>query len=318
MQNSEKTEIEKNQISAQDTEFTFKVTQVVAEPLRFKAKLAIGEDAYKILKAKKYMLEALDAAGGATTGASVAQSAAIASTFFAPKGIVGLLGIGAAATPLSWVIAAGVVGAGITIAVNRKFRSRSDAVSVIPHFINTPLDLLATALFNMMATLGFKIVEIDGTVKEVELEKIQSYFVKEWGYDAEFVQQALTVIQSEASKYSIKEISEKLAAYKKANPDCNFKAMAEELISFLKAVSEADGVIDEREEMAIERVQAIFKEVDEISLKKVLNSGVKVATNTSAKTAEIASVLSVSTKNKISESLGKVNKWYSKVKSRRN
>lgn len=318
MPNSEEHAPENQCLSGQiENEQTIRVEQVVADPLRFKAKLSIGEDAYTSLKTKKYLLDAIDAAGGAATGVSIAKSAAVASSFFAPTGLLGLLGIGTAVTPLGWVVAAGALSAGLTIAFNRMFRSTSGAVKVIPDFINTPLDLLATALFDMTATLGLKIASVDGVLDADELKLMETYFVKEWGYDPEFVRQALEIVQVESKRYSIREIAEKLAQFKKDNPDCNFKAMADELISFLKAISEADGYLDEREEMAIERVQAVFRDVDSFSVSKILVSGKQAAANAGSKTREKVSSIGISAKDKVSDSVETVKDWLGRVKPRR-
>lgn len=88
------------------------VTQVIAEQLRFKAKLAIGENAYTTLKLKNKLADFWEISGAVGTGAAVAQSTVIASTFFAPGGLVGLLGLGTAVTPIGWVIGAAVISGG--------------------------------------------------------------------------------------------------------------------------------------------------------------------------------------------------------------
>jgi len=86
---------------------------VVAEPLKFKAKLGIGEDAYTSLRLKNAVFEMWDVAGVAYTAAGVAKSAAVASAFFAPSGFLAAIGFGATAvTPVAWVVAAAVVSGG--------------------------------------------------------------------------------------------------------------------------------------------------------------------------------------------------------------
>ncbi|PXX89110.1 TerB family tellurite resistance protein [Marinobacter vulgaris] len=242
------------------------VRTVIRDPLRFKLKLDIGDQAFSSLRLKKYLLDSVDAANGAATGFVFAKSSLVASTFFAPTGFLGALGIGTAATPVGWAIGAGIAGAGLSLIIGKRFiRGSSEHVKQIPDFINTPMDVLATGLFDMIATLGVKLARIDGEFGPEERDFITSYFVEEWGYDPLFVQQGLTLIEEHSDRYSIKEISEQLARFKKANPDCNYRSMSQEILIFLNGIAEADGPLDEREEMAIERVEAIFEEVNAIS-----------------------------------------------------
>ena len=254
------------------------VQTVIQDPLRFKLKLDIGEQAYSSLRLKTYLLDSVDAANGAATGFVFAKSSLVASTFFAPSGFLGALGIGAAVTPLGWAIGAGVAGAGLSLIIGKRLvRGSSGRVKQIPDFINTPMDVLATGLFDMIATLGVKLAQVDGNFVEEERDFITNYFVDEWGYDSLLVQQGLKLIEEHADQYSIKEISEQLARFKKANPDCNYRSMSKEIITFINGVVEADGFLDEREEMAVERVNAVFEDINSIttSLSESAKAGVE-------------------------------------------
>lgn len=254
-------------IGSQTEDAMENVRQVIQDPLRFKLKLDIGDQAYTSLRLKSYLLDCVDAANGAATGVAVAKSSLVASTFFAKTGILGALGIGAAATtPVGWAIAAGVAGAGLSVVFAKYFvRGSSSRVKTIPDFINTPLDVLATGLFDLIALLGIKLAGIDGKIDDDERDFIKAYFIDEWGYDKTFVEYALSVIELTAEEHSIREISEKLARFKKQNPDCNYKSMSNEIISFITGIAEADGIYDEREEMAIARVQQTFREINSLS-----------------------------------------------------
>lgn len=242
------------------------VQTVIRDPLRFKLKLDIGDQVYSSLRLKTHLLDSVDAANGAATGFIFAKSSLVASTFFAPSGLLGALGLGTAVTPVGWAIGAGVAGAGLSLIIGKRFiRGSSGRVKQIPEFINTPMDVLATGLFDMIATLGVKLAKIDGEFDRQEREFITRYFVDEWGYDELFVQQGLIVIDEQSDQHTIKAISEQLARFKKANPDCNYRSMSKEIVGFLGGVADADGTLDEREEMAIARVEDIFEEMNSIT-----------------------------------------------------
>ena len=79
--------------------------------------------------------------------------------------------------------------------------------------------------------------------------------------------------ESRLSDYSIKEAAKALAEFKKQNPDCNYKAMSKEILSYLQNIIESNGRIDEDEEMAIEMVKSVFEETGRFSVKKTVNRG---------------------------------------------
>lgn len=246
------------------------IETIVSEPLKFKAKLAIGEDAYTSLRLKNAVFKLWDVAGVASSAMAVAKSSAVASTFFAPKGILALGSLfGAATTPIGWVVAAGVLAGGGWIGITRYLKqSTSSRVTVIPSFINTPLDVLALGLFDLMVPLALKVASIDGEIDVHEKNKIHSYFADKWGYSDKFVGEGIAYIENVLSDFSTKKVAQALGEFKKQNKDCNSKEMSREIMNFLTEVMEADGRIDEREEMALEKVKIIFDEVDRFNLKR--------------------------------------------------
>ncbi len=241
--------------------------EIISDPLRFKAKLGIGEDAYTSISIKNKISDFWDVAGTAATTASMASSPAVASTFFSTSGVLSLFGLGAAVTPVGWVIAAGVAGGGAWYGIRRAIRNAThDRVTVIPKFINTPMDILALGLFDLMGPLALKVAVIDGEVAEAERKHIESYFIKEWGYNSEFIQSATAITEASLTEISIKDISQALAILQKENKDCNYEVMTREILNFLVGVTEADGRLDEREEMAIDRIQAVFLETNKLNI----------------------------------------------------
>lgn len=238
------------------------VERVILDPLRFKQRLHIGEDAYAVLKAKKALSSIWSASPAGLAGAGVAQSSIVASTFFAPAapaGLLGWLGLGApavAVTPLGWVIAAGLLASGGYLGVTRWLASGPDRfVDTIPKHINTPLDLLGTGLFEGMAPLALRVAEADGHVADSERETISAHLVQDWGYDPGYVAAALTAQEQRSDRARLSVLAAALATFQARNPDCNASAMQTELMEFLRELVAADGVIDWREERALRTVE---------------------------------------------------------------
>lgn len=248
---------------------------VISEPLKFKRKLRIGEDAYATLRLKKGVQGLWDVSGVAMTGATVAASKIVAGTLFASSaGLFSAIGIGAAAaTPIGWVVAAAVATGGAYYGVTRLVRTRTgDMVDTIPRFINTPIDLLGMQLFDLIGGLALRVASIDGSVAPTERSAIERHFINEWGFNVEYVARALDVLIAGADKARIKAIAKALADFQAANPDCNAEAMQAELLTFLREVVEADGILDEREELAVDAIVAVFKRENAITLSKVARS----------------------------------------------
>lgn len=249
------------------------IEAIITEPLKFKAKLAIGDDAYTSLRIKKKAWEIWDVAGVAGTGAWFAQLPAVAGVL-GSKGLLVSLGLSTAATPIGWVVAAGVVSGGAWLGITRYLKSLDqERVDVIPKFINTPLDVLALGLFDLIAPLALKVANVDDKIDIAERDVISSYFVKEWGYDQRFIEEGIAFTESKLTEYTIKDLAQTLAEFQKQSPDCNFKLMSNEIVNFLRTVIESDGRIDEREEMAIERINRIFYEVGQINFKEIAKDG---------------------------------------------
>ncbi len=263
------------------------VERVISDEMKFKMKLAIGENAYTSLRNANAALKYWDLYGVVGGSAAAAAAPIVATTFFAPTGILGLLGLATAATPIGWVVAAGVLGGGAWYGLMRGLSGATESrVDVIPKFINTPIDVIATTLFGLMVPLALKVAAADGCVSDAERAGIRDYFVKQWGFDLKFVEAGLQLMEPKLSELKISEVAEKLVEYKKSNPDCNYEVMKQDLLAFLQDVMESDGVIDEREELVLDKVRSIFAEADRVSvaLAKVgagvsdsIKSGAKVA-----------------------------------------
>jgi uncharacterized tellurite resistance protein B-like protein len=237
------------------------VERVVKDEMRFKAKLAIGEDAYAELRNANAVRKYWDLFGAVGGGAAVAKSSIVATTFFAPHGVLGLVGLGTAVTPVGWVIAAAALSGGAWFGVMHALGGATGSrVTVIPKCINTPLDIIGTKLFDLMMPLALKVAQADGHISDQERQCIRSYFADQWGYDTTFVEAGIALIEPRLDQFKITGVADELVAYKKSNPDCNYAVMSRDLVVFLREVMESDGVVDEREELVLKRVEGIFSE----------------------------------------------------------
>lgn len=258
------------------------VAMVVEDTNKFKVKLGIGEDAYATLKLTSTLKGLWGVKGAMGAGAAAAASPVVATTLFGSSaGILSSVGLGAvAATPVGWIIGAAVVSGGAYYGVMRTFSKYEDSrVEKIPKFINTPLDLLGSTLFDMMAGMALKIADFSGGIEDCERDVIKSYFQEEWGLAEAYVSKALPIIESNIKTLRLKEMARSLAEFQLDNPDCNPAAMGRDFKQFLEEVVYADGELSEREEIAIDVVER------EIST--VISSTNQIARNTS-KYAKVA------------------------------
>ena len=250
------------------------IDAIVSEPLKFKVKLAIGEDAYTSLRVKNAVVQVWDVAGVATTAAVVAKSSVVASAFFAPTGLLAAIGIGAAVTPIGWVVAAGVVSGGAWFGITRHLKKTSASkVTVVPNFISTPLDVLALGLFDLMVPLALRVAAVDGRIDVARRQQIDDYFVGEWGYDADFVDAGIQHIEASLGELSVRDLAQTMAEFASQHRDCNFKMMSQEILDFLRHIVTLNGGVEPRDEQAIVEIENIFKSANRFSLGRRLRDG---------------------------------------------
>ena len=239
----------------------------LSHPVCFKQALHIGEDAYKSLTIKRQSLKLLGPLGAAGAGAAIASSPVVATTFFSGggilSGILGWFGIATAATPIGWVIAtaalSGTAWAGVTRMLGDLSSKRVDQ---IPKFINTPLDLLAVSIFDLICPLAVKLAAVDGEIHEQERAEIARYFVGTWGYDEEFVTVAVDMVSE--CEYTFDDLVRNLVEFTRSNPDCDAKAISRNVLAFLNEVAEASNGIGESERDALlEAEKAFIQDADE-------------------------------------------------------
>lgn len=242
---------EKQQIHSFDN-----VARVLANEERFKLKLGTGRDAFASIKAGDLIGQLTQVSSAAGAGAGVAYAVTAPSLW----GTI-LLTVGLTSSPIGWIVGAAAASGGVYYGVSHLFKTYSSSrVDEVPRFLNTGLDVLASTTLDLLGSLALKVAAIDGHVDVSERAAMEEYFVEEWGYDPAYVQHALDVLQQNVDKSRLSEMANSLAAFSHENPDCSFQVIQAELRKLLTEIAEADGHLDEREEMAIERIENALQE----------------------------------------------------------
>lgn len=279
------------------------VKRVVANDIKFKARLGVGGDAYTSLWLSKSFSELFNVATTAAGGAGAATSPWIVSTFFTPGWLAtawaALPGTAAVVTgPPGWIVAAAAFASGgAGYGVMRLFKGYTQSrVDTVPRFLNTPLDVLGASILDLMGALSLKVAAIDGHLDAREVQVVRDYFVEDWGYDPGYVDNALAILSANDDRSRLTDMTRALAEFAHGNPDCKFDILQQEIKRLLMEVAEADGKLDEREEMAIERITRSLDEQNS-TIASLSRAASEVGTAVSSAAGWIGSKFGRSTKN---------------------
>ena len=234
-----------------------KVDQVVSNDIKFCAKLQIGESAYGTLRAQASAKDLWILANSVFVGARIASLPAFAATgsssAFAWTGLS--MFAAPVVTPILTVVAAGVFAGGAYYGVSRLMREyTSNRVEVVPKFINTPIDVLAVSLFDVICPLALKVAASDRMIVKEERDVIAEYFTDLWGYDPKFVEPAMAAVDHHLDSFSVQQMTQDLRLLTKENPDCNHQKIRDGVVELLSEIGHADGVFLPAEKQMIDDI----------------------------------------------------------------
>ena len=234
------------------------VEEIIADDLKFRHKLGIGEDAYRVLKAASN----LGPVAAGVAGAAVASSPVVASTFFGgtAASVAGWLGLGlTATTPVGWVIAGALAGGGAYVGYSKvRAKWRKKFVDEAPTQTNAPLNVLAQSVIGFLMPVAFRLALSDGDFDDWERRKIKEYFVNKWGYSESFVDRNMEKCQKESDPIALEELFSALEEFKIHDKDCNFDHIFGELLEFLEELANADGEFHIGEKATIGEVRSLL------------------------------------------------------------
>lgn len=233
------------------------LTSPVDHPDLFKMELEIGEKGYNRLLDRKSLLEIWDVVGAGITGASVVSAPFVATTLFPAAGVLAWVGLGtAAATPPGWILAAGLASGTMWYFIRGWFLKDDHKVRKVPRYINTPLDLLAISLFDLMVPLMLRVAVVDGEICERERDVVVEVLLYNWGYNPQFIKAGLECIEKTLVNYEdVDGLAANLAKFAQSCPDIDEKKFCAHLVHRLERIADSDLRRDPEEDAAILMVQ---------------------------------------------------------------
>ena len=214
------------------------------------------------MKVRENLSTFSEALGVGTAVAGVVNTVTIGSLLgFSSGGFLGTGLLASSTVPgLNVIVAAGVISAGAYVGLSRFFAKGKDAkIMVVPKFINTPLDLLATSLASFFIPIGLKIGLADGNLEPVEELKLKKYLIDKWGFATPFVVKMIAQYKNANDLASYKDLLSSFGEFIKKNEDCDAVEIKASLMSLLRQISEADGVLSEKEEIELDYIDNLLK-----------------------------------------------------------
>lgn len=226
---------------------------VIDNPLVFKMKLDIGEEAYRYLSSAKNLKNFFE-----ITGVGAAASGIAAVGWLSSLGFVGKIGlaVGMVSTPVGWIAAAGAGGAALTFGVKKFFKKTEKAtMDNIPKFINTPLDALAKNVAEILLPPSIMIANSDSQFSQEERVCIVEYFFNEWGYNKLFIEKEIEAITENLSLFDLEEYAKQLSKICKKSQELKYDNIRNEILTLTHEIVEADGELRPMEKIMYKQLE---------------------------------------------------------------
>lgn len=224
--------------------------KIVENELQFKVKLNIGDEAFGYLKNAKNIQHTIEVlmGGGMAAGA----------TYLGWAGSIGVLGqvglaLGLVATPIGLIALAGGLGTAAMFGMKKLGDgAESKAFTKIPNFINTPLDILAINIFQVLVPVAVKIALSDGLFDKSERDCITKSLQKDWGFSDEFISLEIAKVIENIDDFEFRVLRSYIDDVFKDSADIDVSYLKQEVIQLAWEIVNADGHIDEKELLTFE------------------------------------------------------------------
>lgn len=221
-----------------------------------KEKLGMGKNTYTIQKVWNKLSPVPGTIVAASAGSLVAASPYVATTFFPSSGILATVGLGAAAaTPIGWVVGAGVLTGGAYLGAKKLFEKFGDKAQG-----KLPPELL----LGLMLPLSLRFAKTgDDQITEELKGKVAHYYTKEWGCSRSLVEEAMKRVGENLDNKPPGDLAESLVGFCNKNENCNRDAIVKSFRKHLVELLEEEGDPSRKEEKTtiLDRLEGQFQKL---------------------------------------------------------
>jgi uncharacterized protein YaaW (UPF0174 family)/uncharacterized tellurite resistance protein B-like protein len=268
-------------------------------PLQFKAKLKIGDEAYKYLSKADNLIDFSIKIAAGLGGGSLFTLGWLAT--LGPIAKFALL-VGFTSTPVGWIAGAGALSVVLAYGLMKAKKKSKDATTItIPKHLNTPLDILAQTVLSLILPATVKMAVIDGCLCENERQVLRDYFAQEWGFNRYFIDNAITEQKKLIDDFDYEQYRNLLIASTCADKELKYDVIKEELLVILTEVMKADGNISLEEDKELLKLSSIISEPGETEAKSIRNKVITSIKRTNKTISDVFSTKAGSDNKPISE-----------------
>ncbi|MFC1577616.1 TerB family tellurite resistance protein [Thermodesulfobacteriota bacterium] len=231
--------------------------QILNNEHQFKIKLKIGENTHQHLSKVKKVVTI-----GTISSIAIGSGAITNAAWLSSLGVFGktafLLGIGS--NPYGWIVGVGVGTALGAYGIKKLINSADNSTThKIPKYINGDIDIVALCVSDLLFPPAVMIACTDQDFCNKERKCIVDYFVDEYGYDKNFVQNTIAFIEKNVKSVDYRELKKSIVEVCNTNKDLDKDVIINDLLKVLQEVAQADGVIHPNENTELKLANTYLK-----------------------------------------------------------
>ena len=161
--------------------------------------------------------------------------------------------MGSGSTPVGWFLAGAIASGTMWHFVRKRFLKDDRKVRKSPKYINTPCDMLALSLLDLMVPSMLRVGKADGEIRDKEREAIFEVLQFNLGFQSTICRGG---IEDTLENYpEIDDLAANLAKIARSCPDIDERKFCDHLAQRLERIARGDFMADSEETETILRVR---------------------------------------------------------------